>query len=160
MSSTIRKAGLVIASLAAALALVPGAGAATGSGTSSTGDVDTWGLDQFVPDTSPPNCAAWVGRVCIAQYCPAIIGWRQVTLTLQDPSPVDRVALVVYDAGLGGPAFQDLLQGDAFVTNADVATYDDPVAEVWAQVGGCDWKNTAAVVGLVVDGEVAYTITY
>lgn len=188
---------IAFASLGLLLILVPQAAAhQTVSGTSSTGNVDTWGLItgrlpqcDAVPDlnvamsSSDPTQAdlsGAIGRIpptdtgCLLEPCPMDIYWFTVTLTLLDASPGDAVSLSV--DRLAGPGPMDL--SELFTSSyefdpsnplpgtpnphrgTDVATYDDPVAQVVVQLGGCDRQETAIVTGLLVDGEVDYELTY
>jgi len=118
----------------------------TVAATSSTGDVDTWGISP------PPVCPDGIKACLQPQPCPADIYFFTVTLRLLDPSPADVVALtVVADPPAG-------TQPVPYPT--DVATASDPVAEVTVQLGGCNRATTAVVTGILVDGEVSYELTY
>ena len=135
--------------LASLLLFIPGPATAgvpheprSGAGASSTGDVDVWGLGDVVP----ASCATDGAPVdCFIDQCGPTIGTRFVRLTLLDPSPGDVVALTVVT-----------LDSSVLV----LATADDPVAERPVRMVRECPEVLAIVVGLHVDGEVAYTIQY
>ncbi len=127
-------------------ALAPQASAATHYGTSATGDVDVWGLpNPCVPSTKAP-------LNCLVTTCTDDIYTVVVTLRLLDPRPGDAVALSVVDDLPGTHPFTPTLYP------ADVATYDDPVAQVAVGRGGCNQSTTVVVAGLLVQDEVRYEL--
>lgn len=141
------------------LFVAPQGSAATA--TSSTGDVDTWGISSFtcfVPQDTP-SVKDPLGGGCLTKVCPDVFYTYAITLRLIDPSPGDLVSLAV--AGETPAPVGGSISGGPTVNNiaADVATYSDPVAEVWVTVGGCR-ELVATVTGILVDGEVEYEISY
>lgn len=116
--------------LAAALALAPAAAADGGaSGTTSTGDVDAYGT---YPSTE-------------TMRCPAIYTTWDVTLTLGEPVPGDRVLLSAEGTILD-------------VADAAVATYEDPEVSVRVDGDGC--TPPTQVTGLTVGGDLGYEISW
>lgn len=129
-----RHVGLLAGALAlAALALAPGAAAdhpRGAHGTTSTGDVDTYGV---WPYTERIDCTLDVHP------------W-EVRLTLLDPAPGDRVLVSAQDHGFLRPA------------GAAVATYGEPTASFVIDGGGC--IPFTEVVGLTVSGDLGYEVTW
>ena len=139
------------------------ANAGTGTATSSTGNVDTWNLPH--PEVPPCNVTKVslqnVAKTCGLVYaCPQYIAWYYVTLTLVDPSPGDMVAVTAVGKPGTPLLVEDLANGNPSLYPTDIATYDDPVAQVPVQIGGCDPHPTVVVTGLLVEGEVTYEIAY
>lgn len=124
-----RLAPVAAALLLAALAAAPAATAHERDGTTSTGDVDTY---RTWPTTEP-------------QYCPAIYTTWEVTLSLHEPVPGDRVLL----------SSQGTIDD---VADAALATYDDSTVHVRVDHNGC--PPPADVVGLTVSGDVGYDISW
>lgn len=121
---------LVCVAIVVSLTIAPTAAAdTTQEGTTSTGDVDNYGR--------------WVATGAYA--CPAIYTTWQVTLTLDDPLPGDRVLL----------ESQGTLDDAA---DAAVATYDEPAVDVVVDGGGC--IPPTDVVGLTVSGDLGYEVAF
>lgn len=101
-------------------------------GTTSTGDADAYGVWER---TDPHGIA-----------CPAVLQPWTITLTLLEPSAGDRVLL----------SAQSSVPPE--VTDAAVATYEDPTAVLALEGGGC--VPFTEVVGLTVAGDTPYRITW
>jgi len=78
--------------------------------------------------------------------CPADFFDADLTLELQDPPKNAAVSLTVADTM-------------PYEAPVDVATADDPIAEITVQLGGCNRAATAIVTGLVAPTAVDYTLT-
>lgn len=129
-----REVGLAAATMALLVAgLAPAATADhdVETGTTSTGDVDVYGVG---PTTSNPYCAFALALV-----------FHGVTLELHDTTPGDRVLLSAQHH-LVPPA------------DAAVATHGDPQATVNVTGSLCD--PAIEVAGLAVSGDLGYTLTW
>lgn len=104
-----RAALAVCLALATVLALAPAAAADGGaSGTTSTGDVDTYATHPSTEEI----------------HCPAIYTTWEITLALEAPWPGDRVLLSAEGIILD-------------IADAAVATYQDPTVSVRVDHDGC-----------------------
>lgn len=129
-----RKVGLAAATMALLVAgLAPAATADhdVETGTTSTGDVDVYGVG---PTTSNPYCATLLAAV-----------QHEVTLELHDTTPGDQVLLSAQHH-LAPPA------------DAAVATHEDPQVTVTVTGGVCD--PAIEVTGLAVSGDLGYTLNW
>lgn len=168
-----RTLGTLLVMLALLTTLPQAAAHQTVYGTTSTGDQDTWGIPD--PSLGPGGMCGYdfekfhVETVCLLEPCPQDIYTFTVRLELVDPSPGDVVALsVLGDAWSLGESIGGSMQiGDPTTFSpqvhtypTEVATYDDPVADIQVTLGGCNRATTAIVSGVVVDGEASYRLTY
>lgn len=122
-------AGLVLVALLSAAPGVAADGEPEAHGTTSTGDVDTYGVWPYSSGVRPCSFEA------------VLVDW-EIQLTLQAPLPGDRVLLT--SQGQFGPAA------------ADVATYGNPTITVSPTSGGC--LPPVEVTGLTVSGDLGYTL--
>ena len=135
---------VILAALVALAVVAPNATAYPYTGTSSTGNVDTWNLPQ------PPSCQPNPHNAlqCLSQPCFPVIMDRTIRLHLTGASAMDRVSLEVVRADL-------YYSAPVAIASAGL----DAVVEV--RVSGCGAPLLVMVVtGLVVDGEVDYSITF
>lgn len=131
-----RKVGGLAAAVLIAVSLAPAASATHApddqAGTTSTGDVDTYGV--------------WMRTHTAGLACPQVLKEWTVTLELADPMPGDRVSLSAHSRTPPEPA------GGA------VATFEDPTASVTIWGGGC--IPYTEVTGLTVSGDAPYRISW
>lgn len=113
-------------------ALIAPVAAASGTHSDSleTGESDVYHVDDEKPTLGP---------------CTQDIFWVRLVLTLEQPAPDTAVSLT-----LG----EELPQSEP----VDVATTENPTADVYAQLGGCDREATAVVTGLQAPSGVSYTL--
>lgn len=134
---------VVVSACILTLLLAQPASAASFSGTTSTGNMDTWNLPN---PTVPPGCGPRSIPDCLSQPCYPFFADRTARLHLVDGGPLDSATLTIVRSDL------------YWSSPAAVATATQD-ARVEYRINGCGLPVFTAIVnGVLVDGEVAYEI--